>query len=349
MLKGAHAGCFSSSVLRTLCAGLALGAVLLLVPACGRKGDPLPPGLLLPGAPTGLSLSAPAGQLTLSWEAPKEDLAGRAIKELSGYVVLRERLAPGQACLTCPLDFRPVATVDRDEQAAAGKPETSWPDPEVEPDWTYRYRVRALDRKRRPGPLSPVAAVTWVPLPRPAVEARPGDNQALLLVDEPRWPPSLTPLGVRVYSPDGRKLAEVPPGTREITVSGLPNRPVALSVRLAARSPEGWDLESRSAQVSVTPVDTVPPLPPLELASFLEEDGVRLVWIPAGTEPYSETIVLRTHEGGPYEEIARLPGGATSYVDRSVRHGVVYIYVVVGIDAAGNRSLPAREERIRFP
>jgi hypothetical protein len=46
-------------------------------------------------------------------------------------------------------------------------------------------------------------------------------------------------------------------------------------------------------------------------------------------------------------EIARLPGAALRYLDETVLPGREYTYSVVTIDAAGNRSPPAREARIR--
>jgi hypothetical protein len=192
--------------------------------------------------------------------------------------------------------------------------------------------------------------VTWAPLPRPRAEATAGDGQATVRWEQGTLPEGLTPLGTRVYGPQGRRLAEAGPDDREVIAPGLTNgTPVTLSVRSAAKTPEGWDVESVPNLLTVTSVDTIPPLPPSDLVSFAEPGGVALRWLPAGPEPYAEVLVLRAREAGPFEEIARVPGKSVSYVDATAQPGQTYLYAVVALDAAGNRSLPTRDTRIRVP
>jgi hypothetical protein len=151
-----------------------------------------------------------------------------------------------------------------------------------------------------------------------------------------------------VYGPDGRRLAEAPPGLGEVVVPGLANgAPVALSARLAARTPEGREIESPGTDRSVTPADNTPPLPPSDVVGFAEARGISLRWLPSGSEPYVQVLVLRTPEGGRFEEIASLSGSATSFDDLGAVPGKTYLYTVIAVDAAGNRSLPARDARVR--
>lgn len=300
-------------------------------------------------APGKISLSAPAGELTVSWSAPRDDLAGRAVEGLSGYTVLRGAWTPGdKPCDTCPEDLAPVARLDGEERRARGLPETSWIDPDVRDGWTYRYRVRALDNRGRPGPASAPATLTWTPPAMPRVAATPGDGQATVRWEAGPLPAGLTPLGARVYGAQGQRLAEAGTDARETVVGGLENgSAVTLSVRLACKTPEGWDLESAGSPVTVTPQDTTAPVPPSDLVAFGQPGGVELRWLPAGSEPYAEVMVLRARESGSFEEIARLPGADTSYVDATAAPGQTYLYTVVALDARGNHSAPTREARIR--
>ncbi len=333
---------------RALCLALSL-ALGLAGAGCGRRGEPVPSRLRLPGPPTDVSLSAPGGRLVLSWSPPRQDLAGRPVRAVGGYVVLRGAWPPGTSgCWTCPGAEEVAATLDAVTRRARGLPVTAWEDPDVRPGWMYRYRVRALDPRGRPGPLSAAADITWQLLPPPHAEAFPGDGSARIRVRPGPWPEGVRPLALRVYDPGGEVLAEAPPGADAVTVEGLTNgREHRLEVRVAGRTPEGWEVESPGTPVVVVPADTTPPAPPT-LAVFQEPGGVRLAWVPEGSEPYARVRILRAEGSGPLRQIARVPGDRSGYLDASVRAGREYRYTLVAVDAAGNESLPAREVRVRW-
>lgn len=321
--------------------------MLLLVLACascGRRGDPRPPELQRPSAPRAVTLSAPGGRLTLSWTAPREDLGGRTLAGEIRYRVLRRAWPPGEApCEGCPEDPRPVAEIDPAARKARGLPPTSCTDPDASPGWTYRYRVEATDPRGRPGPSSGPAQIRWTPLPPPHTEVLAGDAEVLLRADPAEVPPGFELLGLRAYDAAGRRVGASEPGAWELRVGGLPNGVAWTgSVHLAARTPEGWEVESPGAPAAAVPVDTIPPLPPSDLVALAEPEGVLLHWAPSGNERYAEVIVLRADEGG-FAELARLRGQAVSYVDAAAAPGRTYRYTVRAVDAAGNESLPARE------
>ena len=155
---------------------------------------------------------------------------------------------------------------------------------------------------------------------------------------------------MRVYGAGGRRLAEVGLDARQVLVSGLTNSvATVLSVRTAARASGGWDVESPGTVATVTPLDRIPPVPPSALAAFTEEGGVRLHWLPSRGEAYAKVVVLRAPEGGAFEELAAVPGNISSYLDTTVKKETTYLYSAAAADAAGNRSLPAREVRVRVP
>lgn len=335
---------------RLIACGLAAALLASVAGGCGRKGPPLPPGLRLPAAPGKVILAGPDGALTLSWAPPREDLGGRPVTAISGYAVLRGAWPPGEGpCASCPDDLKPAGTVDAVERRGRGLPETAWVEEDAQPGWTYRYRVRALDARGRPGAPSAPVQIRWIPLPAPAVTAAPGDREARLRVAAPSWPEGVEPLGIRVYGAEDALLAAVEPGEGVAVVSPLANGVAhALSVRLAARTPEGWDVESPGTRVVVTPEDTTPPLPPADLVALAEAGvGIQLRWLPGGGEAYDRVVVLRAAEGEELRELVRLPGTDVAYLDAAVTPGRTYRYAIVAVDARGNRSLPTREARVR--
>lgn len=318
-------------------------------PACGRKGDPVPPGLRLPGKPTKVRISGPGGLLELAWDAPREDLGGRRIEPPEGYRILRSGWPPGESpCDGCPDEWAAVATLDTVVRRTRGLPATAWVDPDLRPGWTFRYQVEALGPRGRSGPSSDSVQIRWMSIETPRANAFPGDREVLVRVDPPSWPEGFDPLGIRVYGDDGQVRAEGGADSLEAVVAGLPNGvEQELLVRLAARSPEGWVLEGREASLRATPEDRVPPVPPTDLVAFAEADGIRVRWLPAGPEPYATILLRRRVSGGPLVQIARLPGGSLTYLDTGVESGNVYGYSVTVVDAAGNESLPTREVRGR--
>lgn len=326
----------------------AIGILLLATASCGRKGDPLPPELRRPGPPRAVGLAAPGGRLTLSWSPPREDLGGRALPREIRYRVLKAGWRPGlDPCESCPEDLKVAAELDPLLRQSQNLPETAWADPDVLLGWTYRYRVQATDSRGRPGPASEAVGITWLPLPAPVAEAVPGDREVLLRSAWPPMPEGLEPLGFRAYDVSGRRVATSEPGAADLRVAGIPNDvPWEGALRLAAGTPEGWDVESPGAPVSATPEDRTPPLPPGDLVALVEPSGVRLHWAPSGAEPYAAVLVLRAEEG-EFQEIARLPGWAVSADDPSAEPGHTYRYTVRALDAAGNKSLPAREVVVR--
>jgi hypothetical protein len=323
-------------------------ALLLLLAGCGRKGDPILLGLRLPSPPSSVALGGPDGRLTLSWKAPREDLAGRPLLGEVRYRVLRAVWPPERtACETCPEDLAAVAEVDPVALEARGRPPTSWVDPEAEDGWTYRYRVASLDDRGRAGPLSDPVQITWVVLPAPGPAVVSGDERVWIRTPPPRWPQGVEPLGLRVYGPRGERYRDVESEPGGVLVFGLANGTAWTgSVRWAARTPEGWEVESPGAPVEALPVDRTAPLPPADFVALLTRDGVRLQWSHAGTEPYARVHVLRAEGTGAVGEIATVGGDRRSFLDTGVRSGQEYRYTLVSEDAAGNQSLPAWEERV---
>ena len=85
--------------------------------------------------------------------------------------------------------------------------------------------------------------------------------------------------------------------------------------------------------------DIFPPSPPKELVAVAVPGGVNLLWEPSGARDVAGYLVLRSEApGATLTPLMTTPITTLSYRDESVRGGVRYVYAVVAVDGAGNRS-----------
>jgi hypothetical protein len=90
---------------RILCGVLGGGLlVVLTVSGCGKKGDPIPPRLILPPPITGLTAESVAEGIQLGWSA------SGPIGRIDHFRIIRGDAAVEQACPGCPQEYRPLAT-----------------------------------------------------------------------------------------------------------------------------------------------------------------------------------------------------------------------------------------------
>jgi hypothetical protein len=110
-------------------------------------------------------------------------------------------------------------------------------------------------------------------------------------------------------------------------------------------------LESPASPVTcVTMLDTFAPAAPKTLQSVASGDAVNLIWEANGEADLAGYEVLRGE--APGDKLAPLTKGVIaepSYVDGSARRGRTYMYEVIAVDKAGNRSAPSNrvEDTVR--
>jgi fibronectin type 3 domain-containing protein len=92
-----------------------------------------------------------------------------------------------------------------------------------------------------------------------------------------------------------------------------------------------------SNEVSINPVDTFPPAPPVELHATAGPASVELSWEPNAEPDLAGYRVYRSVGGGAFEKIADL-SAIPSYSDKAVERGKAYRYAITAIDKAGNES-----------
>ncbi len=112
-------------------------------------------------------------------------------------------------------------------------------------------------------------------------------------------------------------------------------RPVDILAGIHVRGPA-------SPAVCASFADTFPPAPPADLVAVATSGGISLIWNPSPAADLAGYLVLRGE--GPGATLSPLMADAaagTTYTDNAVQAGSLYIYAVVAVDKAGNRSTPS--------
>ena len=89
----------------------------------------------------------------------------------------------------------------------------------------------------------------------------------------------------------------------------------------------------------VTPVDTFPPKAPTGVNPVASEGMISLIWNANTEADLAGYVVLRGEApGATLQPLMPSPFKETTYRDTTVKPGVRYVYAIVAVDTAGNRS-----------
>ena len=130
---------------------VALALMLVLLSAgCGKKGDPRAPELATPRVIQNLTATQTPDGVALTWSRPTEYVDGRALTDLVSFAIFRKEISP--TCMDCPVPYRPLTTVNvEDQERFVRQKQYRYVDEDVQDKMTYRYRVSS---QLRDGSLS---------------------------------------------------------------------------------------------------------------------------------------------------------------------------------------------------
>ena len=116
---------------------LALG---LPLSGCGKKGNPLAPELVIPETIRNLTARQDKSGVALTWSRPERYVDGRALTDLTSFVIFRKDISP--SCANCPVAYRPLTTVHvEDREKFVKQKQYRFIDDQAQAKMTYRYRV----------------------------------------------------------------------------------------------------------------------------------------------------------------------------------------------------------------
>jgi hypothetical protein len=354
---------------RTVRAVAILAAALFLLPACGRKGAPLPPRPVVPAAVGNFRAEPAETGIVLSWTRPTRNDDGSALKDLQEFHLSRATV-PLEATPASAAAFSFLARVraDQPENAQVQGALYAFRDDAggqgLPTGRQYRYRVQAVNRRGEGGASSPEVAVQFTAAPLPPVGLKTTASDGAV---ELEWqaPPAVAPVGVgptkgyNVYR--GLKsgvhepvpLNASPLLENRFRDAGVENdTPYYYVVRSVANDRPPWRESVDSPEVSVVPQDSIPPAPPRGLVAIPGDRGVALTWDASTERDILGYLVYRREP--PQVVPVRLtdvPIPGTTFTDRSPRPGAAYVYTVTAVDRSTrrNESAPSAEVEVSLP
>jgi hypothetical protein len=246
------------------------------------------------------------------------------------------------------------------------------------------YIVVAYSSRNRPGPISAVVRVPFIPAPPmpPAPRVTHTATAYQIAWDNPpgiRLPiqrtvtPEIaaaeellparpivvmgTPHTYSVYelpsedAPAAAATGPVNPAPLETPQFELPGvqfgRPRCFAVRTVERRGT-LTLESElSPATCVTPVDTFPPAPPSGLTAVGSEGGVSLIWEASPDADVVGYLVLRGLPGEALRPLNTEPIAEATYRDTTAQPGIIYVYAVVAVDGATPPNVSPESNRVQ--
>jgi hypothetical protein len=238
--------------------------------------------------------------------------------------------------------------------------------PKPPPTVTRIYVVRGMTKKGRPGTPSARIVVPIVPPPPPPSNVAADFGETSVTVT---WtPPEMEaephpPLTYNVYSisrnqPSSGAAPTTPSSGVAAAPAPLNPQPIdTLSLEHGGAEPgkeqcfvvrtvetiAATPIESApSAPVCVTPVDRFPPAAPKSLAVVATTGAMNLIW-DANSEPdLAGYLVLRGETpGDTLQPLTPEPIREPRFRDTTATPGVRYVYAIVAVDRAANRSAPS--------
>jgi len=295
--------------------------LLLLLPACGKVGDPLPPFIRIPEAVKDLAVTQNGYDLVLSWTNPPRYIDGSAATNLS-VVHIRKN---GETLATVKIE-------------AAGQPQ-SYPTPvgAVLPGQsTFSLVVETTQGKF--SQVSNTASVTPVEVPGriTGLSARPDQRRIFLSWEKPQDHPELADLYV-VTRTDIPAEVETVNDTRYEDVRYRAGRALTYRVTAVRRVAGNVVMGVGPESTTVTAEDKTPPAVPLGLEVKASEAGAYVTWEPNSESDLAGYRVFRSEwpDSGFKPVTDRLMSGV-GFFDSSYTPGLYY--ALSAVDESGNES-----------
>jgi hypothetical protein len=343
------------------------GALLLLVlPACGKKANPVIPVKYTPKGVEALSYQIKGKNLLVSWAVPRENTDGSPLTDLKGFLLSKGQWPTKDYCPTCPDQFQETLWIDLkgpeqpDIRINTEQVQLTFAD--LKSGITYFFQVKAVNKKETVSQSSKTLSLSWEAPFKPPLDLQLKPDPRGLVIS---WKPSPglidgttseTPAGYllerRLEKGPWQPVSAPPLTTTSYTDAELLEK-TSYSYRVKAlRRVRNNLLESEaSEEKDLVYLRLFPPPALQDLIVFSTPKGVELRW--QGLENMSiggYHVYRRIKNEKTAKRITGAPVIDTVFEDRQLVPGTTYVYSVTALGLApglleGPRS---REVEITF-
>lgn len=334
-------------------AALAVASTLILS-ACGKKGDPLPPLRIVPQKIEDLAYVQQGDVVALHMSYPATTVAGEALGGIEAVEIWRlvvpvadpehppevtSQELEARGTLFARLEGAELQSATRGGEIVARLPLGGEAGGEL-----HAYAVRTVAREGETSALSNLVKVMPAPAP-PAPQTltlEPGGEGIRI-----RW--QAADEGVEGYHVYRRlafergyaePLAFVEQGDTYLDEGArFGERYIYTVTSVASREPRRESAYATEREIRFE--DRFPPAPPVELVALPETGEVRLVWKVSPSPDVAGYLVYRADATGEYRALREEPTTDTKYRDTGLVGGLTYRYRVTAVDGEGNESAPS--------
>lgn len=314
-------------------------AIIMLFVSCGKKGDPLPSFVPLPGGINDLKGEIRDGLLFLSFSMPSRNKDGSVIRDLAGFKILK-------SCGNCiGATFEPFKdlSLDAQEGYAVYDGRIYTYDNDLANGYQYAYKVYPYTKRGTRGDASNIFSIKWEQPPgAPSnISVREDDGKVELTWRKEEG----ASYNVYRYLDNAYPLFplnKAPLTTPYFLDSGLENNKMYTYEVRKVLTKEGLQSEGEGLKIQATPKDTKPPEVPSEIKIEKTAKGVHLAWKAVPDKDLEGYNIYRI-SSGEAEKINPAPVKENMFTDNAMPDIRYVSYYIKSIDAAGNESAPSRE------
>jgi hypothetical protein len=313
--------------------------ILCLAISCGKKGNPSPKQLPVPGGIGELSGEVKDGVLFLSFAIPTKNMDGTDVVDLAGFKVMK-------SCVSCGGTFETLKEIRLDEEKGFTivRNKVYIYDDQLANGYQYMYKVYPFTSKGEMGDSSKVYSIKWQEPP-----AKPTGTVTVMVNDgriEFSWLPE-PGFSYNVYRHDNG-IYPLFPANKDLLANpffvdtGLKNGQKYIYEIRKVKVVEKMRWEGEGLRVEATPIDLQPPSMPSGVKADKRGSVVQVSWLQNKEGDIAGYNVYRVI-GRSEQKLTKVPIKDTVFIDHGIGDNRYLSYYVTSVDLSGNESEPSRE------
>ncbi len=321
--------------------------------SCGKRGEPVPPSLVVPAKIEDFQLDVDPGRQHLAWSIPTVNADNSKPVDLVSFIIRLKKLpVDHDSCLYCDEGFYDYLTVSSIKPSVGFVKRGTFylPLPEVPFGYVYVFSVFSINSRGWSSEVSNKLAILSLPkvLPPSNLTCHPSASVVDLVWQAPLLPVYFNgEIRYRIYRRDLNDLNQTwklitpePVENPEYVDVGLVDWSAYAYVVTAVIAEQGSFYESDfSLLAKVTPGDYTPPDKLENFSAFYFQGSIQLVWDPSPAADLAGYRVYRREPvSGLDQVLAVLPFSTHEFYDTHILFGRTYHYRVTAFDHSDRKN-----------